>query len=286
MDGILVVDKKEGMTSRDVVNILMKQFSTKKVGHTGTLDPMATGVLVICFGKSTKLVEVITAYEKEYVFEAELGTETDTYDCTGSILKREVALFSKKEVERALKDMVGKMLQEVPLYSAVKVKGKKLYEYARNREEVELPKREVAIHCAELQKISYTEEKTHIQVKIVVSKGTYIRSFIRDLAHHLHTVGMMTSLRRTKQGKFQIEDAFSLEDIKAEKYTFIPLLEVLKIYKQVEVPLEEKKKIQNGALLLKDTEEDTILFTHKGIPLALYKTYEKDIRYRKPWKML
>ncbi len=286
MEGILVVDKKAGMTSRDVVNLLMRQFSMKKVGHTGTLDPMATGVLIVCFGKSTKLAEVITAYEKEYVFEAELGTETDTYDCTGTVLQSEIAILSKEEIEQALRNMVGKMVQEVPFYSAVKVNGKKLYEYARRKEEVKLPKREVAIHCAELQRISYTEKKTHIQVKVVVSKGTYIRSFIHDLAHRLHTVGMMTSLRRTKQGEFKIEDAFSLEEIEANKYTCVPLLEVLKMYKQIEVPLEEKKKIQNGMLLLKDTEEDIVLYTYNDLPLALYKTYEKDTRYRKPWKML
>ncbi len=286
MDGVLVVDKKEGMTSRDVVNILMKQFSTRKVGHTGTLDPMATGVLVVCFGKSTKLVEVITAYEKEYIFEAELGTETDTYDCTGTILKSEVAIISKEEIERALNDMVGKMVQEVPLYSAVKVNGKKLYEYARNKEEVELPKREIIIYRAEIQDIFYTAKKTHIQVKVLVSKGTYIRSFIRDLAFRLHTVGMMTSLRRTRQGEFKVEEAFSLENIKDGNYTFTPLLDVLKAYKQIEVTLEEKEKIKNGILFRKDTEEDIVLFMYKKVPLALYKTYEKDPRYRKPWKML
>lgn len=285
IQGILVVNKPMGMTSRDVVNVLSKQFSTKKAGHTGTLDPIATGVLVVCLGKSTKLVEILTSYQKEYIFEAELGTETDTLDKTGEILKVEKSIFSREQVEEALQKMVGKNVQEVPIYSAVKVKGRKLYEYARNNEKVELPKREITIYEAELQAISYTETKTNLQVKVVVSKGTYIRSFIRDLAESLHTVGMMTSLTRTKQGNFKIEDSYTLEEIEMGKYTFVPLEEVLKEYKMIEVNEEEKEKIQNGSLRLKNTQEEVIVFTYQNTPLALYKTYEKDPNYIKPWKM-
>jgi tRNA pseudouridine55 synthase len=285
MQGILVVNKPMTMTSRDVVNILSKQFSTKKVGHTGTLDPIATGVLVVCFGKSTKLVEILTSYQKEYIFEAEFGTETDTLDRTGKILKVEKSILSREQVEEALQKMVGKNVQEVPIYSAVKVKGRKLYEYARNKEQVELPKREITIYEAELQAISYTETKTNLRVRVVVSKGTYIRAFIRDLAESLHTIGMMTSLTRTKQGNFKIEDSYSLEEIEMGKYTFVPLEEVLKEYKTIEVNAEEKEKIQNGSLRLKNTQEEVVVFTYQNTPLALYKSYEKDPNYLKPWKM-
>lgn len=286
MDGILVVDKPAGMTSRDVVNILTKVFHTKKIGHTGTLDPLATGVLVVCVGKSTKLVEILTSLEKEYILEAELGIATDTLDVTGKVLQKEKVHISKEKIEEALKSMLGTYLQEVPIYSAVKIKGKKLYEYARNGEEVELPKREVNIQEVELQNVSYTEEQTQIQVRVVVSKGTYIRAFIRDIAEKLNTVGIMTSLKRTKQGKFQVEDAYSLEKIEGNEYTFVPIETVLKSYKRIEVSVEEKQKVQNGCLLLKSEEEEPILFTYQGIPLALYKTYEKDTQYMKPWKML
>lgn len=286
MNGILTIDKPSGMTSRDVVNILTKTLHTKKIGHTGTLDPLATGVLVVCIGKCTKLVEILTSLEKEYILEAELGTTTDTLDVTGEILKKEDIYISKEKIEEALQNMLGTYLQEVPIYSAVKIKGKKLYEYARGGEEVELPKREVTIQEVELQSVSHIEKQTRIRVRVVVSKGTYIRSFIRDLAEKLNTVGMMTSLRRTKQGSFSIKEAYSLEEIKEGKFHFISLEEALKEYPKVEVTEELYKKIKNGSLLLKKDLEDKVLFTYQNIPLALYKTYEKDNKYMKPWKML
>lgn len=178
MSGILVVYKEAGMTSRDVVNKVGKLLHTKKIGHTGTLDPIATGVLVLCVGSATKIVELLTATEKEYIAEVTLGIETDTLDNTGSILKKENVLISKEQIEAVLKSMVGDYLQEVPLYSAIHVNGKKLYEYARNKEEVKLPTRMVSIYSLEL--LQYNENKFTIKTK--VSKGTYIRSLIRDIS--------------------------------------------------------------------------------------------------------
>ena len=145
MNGILVINKEKDWTSRDVVNYVSKVFHTKKVGHTGTLDPMAEGVLVICIGSATKLVDEMQGHDKEYVAEAVLGTLTDTLDITGNILKEENVNVSKDELEEVLKSMLGTYNQEVPIYSAIKINGKKLYEYARNNEEVALPKREVNI---------------------------------------------------------------------------------------------------------------------------------------------
>ena len=141
MNGVLVVDKPKNCTSRDVVNTICKKFHIKKVGHTGTLDPLATGVLIILIGKYTNLVEVVTAYDKIYEAEITLGALTDTLDITGNIIKEEKAIFTKEKIEESLKKMVGTYNQTVPIYSAVKINGKKLYEYARNNEEVELPKR-------------------------------------------------------------------------------------------------------------------------------------------------
>lgn len=286
MNGILVVDKPAGITSREVVNRLIKIFHTKKIGHTGTLDPLATGVLVVCIGKYTKLVDILTSLDKEYTFKAELGTLTDTLDSTGTVLKEKETSLSKEEIETVLKSMVGKYEQEVPLYSAIKIDGKKLYEYARNNEEVELPKREVTIKEVELKTVDYLQEKTIVEARAVVSKGTYIRSLIRDMAYKLDTVGTMTSLRRAKQGNFKIEDAYSLEEIEQGNYQFLSLKEVLYDIEQVDITEEEYMKIKNGALLPKKNREDKVLFTYQKEPIALYQTYAKDSQYLKPWKML
>ena len=202
MSGILVVYKEAGMTSRDVVNKVGRLLHTKKIGHTGTLDPMATGVLVLCVGSSTKIVELLTATEKEYIAEITLGIETDTLDSTGTILKKENILVSKDQIETILKSMVGEYSQEVPLYSAIRVNGKKLYEYARNKEEVKLPSRMVTIYSLEL--LQYSENTFTIKTK--VSKGTYIRSLVRDIAKKLNTAGIMSRLERTKQGLFELKD--------------------------------------------------------------------------------
>ena len=150
MDGILVVNKQSGYTSRDVVNEVCKILNTKKIGHTGTLDPIAKGVLVLCIGKATKLVEILTADEKEYIAEATLGVKTDTLDNTGNIIEEKSVTVTKQQIIDVLNSMIGNYNQEVPIYSAVKIDGKKLYEYARNNISVELPKRNIEIKKIEL----------------------------------------------------------------------------------------------------------------------------------------
>ena len=150
MDGIIVVNKPKGITSRDVVNKVCKKFNTKKVGHTGTLDPIAEGVLVICIGKATKLVEVLTSLEKEYIAEVKLGILTDTLDVDGLVLKEEKTEIKREELEKVLNSFVKEYNQEVPIYSAVKIGGKKLYEYAREGKEITLPSRKVNIKNIEL----------------------------------------------------------------------------------------------------------------------------------------
>ena len=157
MNGILLVNKPAGITSRDVVNKVGKILGTKKIGHTGTLDPMATGVLVLCIGSATKLVEILTSTNKEYEAEMILGISTDTYDITGNILEDSKVIKSKEDVNKAISSMKGTCLQEVPIYSAVKIDGKKLYEYARENKEIELPKREVTISSIDLLDIKEEE---------------------------------------------------------------------------------------------------------------------------------
>ena len=150
MDGIIVVNKPKGITSRDVVNNVCKLLNTKKIGHTGTLDPIATGVLVLCVGKATKLVEILTSNDKEYVATVKLGILTDTLDTAGTIIKKKHVNLDKNELEKVLNSFVGTYNQEVPIYSAIKINGKKLYEYAREKKEVILPKRMVEIKKIEL----------------------------------------------------------------------------------------------------------------------------------------
>mgnify|MGYP004611365505 FL=1 len=283
MNGVLVVNKEKDYTSRDIVNIISKTLKTKKVGHTGTLDPLATGVLVVTVGEATKISELLTSSFKEYIADIELGIETDTLDITGNILKEETVFKTKEEIENILSSMIGYYDQEVPIYSAVKINGKKLYEYAREKEEVELPKRKVEVKEIELLNYRQKEDKVFFKMRCLVSKGTYIRSLIRDIATKLNTIGVMTDLIRTKQGKFNIEDAYTLEQIKQEKFHLIKIQDALDI-DIVEVDDYLKKKIQNGSILENRYPKDTVLFK-QNTALAIYKKYEKDPTKVKPWKM-
>lgn len=282
MDGIIVINKPKGYTSRDVVNIVGKALHTTQIGHTGTLDPMATGVLVLCVGKATKMVELLTSESKEYEVELKLGFETDTLDMEGIVLREEnVPNLTKEKIEETLNQFLGFQKQEVPIYSAIKVNGKKLYEYARNNQAVELPIKDITIYDIEL--ISY--QKDTIRFKTYVSKGTYIRSLVRDIAYKLGTVGTMTALNRTKQGMFSIEDAYTIEDIKNNAYKIQKIEESLPIIK-IQVEDETIFKIKNGQILDRFFKDDmAMLMDSHHHPLAIYKTYEKDTKKVKPYKV-
>lgn len=288
MNGILLVNKEKNYTSRDIVNKVGKILGTKKIGHTGTLDPLATGVLVLCIGSATKLNEILTSTYKEYEAEITLGLLTDTLDITGNVLKEESVKVNKGQLLEALNKMIGKYIQEVPIYSAVKVNGKKLYEYARNGESVELPKREVDIKKLELVgDIRYIDNKTVFNIRCLVSKGTYIRALVNDIATNLNTIGVMSKLKRTKQGIFNLEDCYTLDDIENGNYKLISVDEVLNEYPRVMVEGREEKLVSNGAIIDNSWNKDKILFIDKNnILIALYKTYEKDKTKLKPWKML
>ena len=273
MDGILVVDKPKGPTSRDIVNQVSKILGTKKVGHTGTLDPIATGVLVLTIGKGTKLTEMLQASTKEYIATATFGIETDTLDTEGTIIKEEPVTITKEDVKRALKEMEETYEQEVPIYSAIKVNGKKLYEHARKNEQVEeLPKRTVTIYETEF--LSFEENQATFRV--VVSKGTYIRSFIRDLAEKLNTVAIMSDLRRTKQGTFPVEESHPLEEI-TKDIKLISLIDAVSIPKQ-ETTGEILFKIKNGAVFEMTQNSPIVLWTNNGKALAIYEQDGPKIR--------
>ncbi len=280
-DGILIIDKPSDYTSRDIVNIVSKELGIKKVGHTGTLDPLATGVLVICIGKATKLVDYLTSSYKEYVASFKLGVKTDTADITGKVLKEEKTNINKEDIINCLNKMIGTYEQVVPKYSAVKINGKKLYEYAREGIEVELPKRVVDIKSLEL--IDYKEDE--ITIRTIVSKGTYIRSLIEDICSNLNTIGTMTSLRRTRQGDFNIEESYTLEDIKNNQYKIISIEEVLKNVPSIEVDDKLEKKIINGAIIDDIYKKDLIVFTKNGKILAAYKKHLNEQDKIKPYIM-
>jgi tRNA pseudouridine55 synthase len=287
MNGILLVNKKENWTSRDVVNKVGKILGTKKVGHTGTLDPLATGVLVLCIGSATKLNEILTSTYKEYEAEITLGLLTDTLDITGNELKEEKVKVNKEQILEALNKMTGKYVQEVPIYSAVKVNGRKLYEYARAGESVELPKREVDIKELELiGNIKYTDNKTIFNIRCLVSKGTYIRALVNDISNSLNTIGVMSKLTRTKQGKFKLENCYKIEDIESGNYKLISIAEALNNFPKVVVDGYLENLIKNGAVIKDEWKQEHILFVDKNnCLLALYKSYDKDKTKLKPWKM-
>jgi len=279
MNGIAIINKKQDLTSRDVVNQISKKLNIKKVGHTGTLDPLATGVLVVCIGKATKLVDVLTDFDKEYEAGVCLGIETDTLDITGNISKEEDVIKTKEEITNTLNSFVGEYDQEVPIYSAVKINGKKLYEYARENIPVELPKRKVKIHNISLTSdVIYKNNKVYFSFKVKVSKGTYIRSLIRDIADKLNTIGTMTSLVRTKQGHFDIRNSTDIDNLK-----IININECLKNYFTVITDDKLYKLVTNGVKLKNLYNENIVFFKDKNNnPLALYKLEDNILKL---WKM-
>lgn len=279
MDALLVVNKPQGLTSRDVVNKLNHIFSTKKIGHTGTLDPNATGVLVCLIGKYTKLVESITSYDKEYIAEIKLGIKTDTDDITGNIIYDENSNVTLDEIKRVLSTFPASYNQQVPIYSAVKINGKKLYEYARENIDITLPKRKVNIYSLEL--LSFKDNI--ITFKTKVSKGTYIRSLIQDICTNLNTIGTMNNLIRTKQGNFDIKDSYTLEEIEKGNYKLLNIKEFLS-YPIIELDDNLIKKVINGSTIPNIYSIiDKVIFTYKSKDIAIYETQEKEL---KPYIML
>ncbi len=274
MNGILIVNKDVGFTSRDVVNQLMHIFNTKKIGHTGTLDPLASGVLVITIGKYTKLCEILTSEYKEYIAEFIIGKSTDTLDITGTIIKESNISLDEDTIINAVNSFKKEYLQEVPIFSAVKINGKKLYEYARNNEFIELPKRMVDIKEIEVLDI----KDNVVKLKCLVSKGTYIRSLIRDIGESLNVPTCMKSLIRTKQGAYNIEDSYTIDNIKNNKYRILDIKDVLDL-DIINTDDELYKKVYNGAKLDLDiANKPFILFKYNDIDVAIYKRNEDKYR--------
>lgn len=273
MNGVLVINKLKDYTSRDIVNIVGKELGTTKVGHTGTLDPLATGVLVLPIGRALKISELLTAEKKEYIADVILGYETDTLDVTGTIINKNNPTVTVDKLKEVLGSFKGKSMQEVPMYSAVKVKGKKLYEYARNGIKVIPPSKEIEVYSIDLiSDIITLEDTIEFTIKCEVSKGTYIRSLIRDIGYKLGTYGTMKELTRTKQGIFTINNSYTIEDIKEGNYKLLSIREALPNIKVTKVDDKLLKKIKNGMKVDKFFDGDMSLIVDKNNKeIAIYQ---------------
>ncbi len=250
--GVLIIDKPEGITSHDVVAKVRKALHTKKVGHTGTLDPLATGVLVVCVEKATKLVQYLTCENKTYEVQMKLGIKTDTGDITGNIIETDDDIVAKlnslnlENVQATLQTFIGAQKQVPPMYSAIKVNGKKLYEYAREGVEIEREERDIEIHS--IENVSF--ENDILKYTVSCSKGTYVRSLCEDIAEKLGTCGTMTALRRTLTGEFEIKDSIRIEEISEEK-----IISMEKLFdKKIDVS-NNMKKLINGEEIKVDLED-------------------------------
>ena len=275
--GVLVVNKEKGVTSFDVVKEVSKILGIKKIGHTGTLDPLAEGVLVLTIGSFTKLGEDLTSLDKEYIASVEEGILTDTLDIEGKILNKNDNRVNN--LESLITSFKKTYLQEVPIYSAVKVDGKKLYEYARSGKDVELPKKEVTIKEIEL----LSKEDDTFTFRTVVSKGTYIRSLIRDMGDTSNTLMTMTRLIRTRQGKFRIEDSYTLEDIKNNNFKILGINDLFS-YQVIDIDDNLFKKIDNGVRIDNTFNiEDKVMFRYNNKIICIYK---KEDNYLKMYKKL
>lgn len=249
MDGIIVINKEKGYTSHDVVAKLKKKLNISKVGHTGTLDPNATGVLPILIGKGTKFSKYLINHDKNYEVELELGTKTETADIEGKIVEEKDVdeEYVKRNLLQVLKSFEGKQEQHPPIYSAIKKNGKKLYEYARAGEKVEIEARQIEIYTIEL--LEYEEK--NVRFTVSCSKGTYIRSLCEDIANKLNTVGYMKNLKRLQVGNFNIENAICIDNLNLEnidKYVYT-LEDMLKENNSIKLNEYKLRLFLNGVKL-------------------------------------
>lgn len=296
MNGVLPLYKERGMTSFDCIRRLRQLLHTKKIGHSGTLDPDVSGVLPICLGSATKLVPFLMASGKVYAGELTIGFATTTEDLSGETVEKQAVSqpISDQAVKTAMSKLTGTITQIPPMYSAVKVNGKRLYEYARAHETVERPRRQVTIKSFVMLSNHYDEQHQQqvVRFKVECSKGTYIRTLAVDLARQLGYPGVMSSLTRLKSGGFELDQTLSLDDVEEavnhgaiENYVF-PITYVLRDYPQVKLTNEQWQAVQNGGWLTIDeikSEGSRILLTYQGQAQAIY---ERDGKHYEPLKML
>lgn len=285
--GFLNIYKPKGLTSHDVVARLRKITKVRQIGHTGTLDPFATGVLPICIGKATRLIEYLDD-DKEYLATVQFGKNTATYDLEGEI----TATFDKKvteeDVKNALKDFEGEISQIPPIYSAIKVNGKKLYDYARQGQDIEIKPRKVTISKIELKEFDKTSQSSKITV--ACSKGTYIRSIAYDLGAKLGCGGYLTALERTKAGKFQVNTAIKLEDLTEVSQIVENLINPLDM---LNIPIHnlsenERERVSHGMSICNSDfpDSDIVILSYGGRIYAIGKVEQNKILVKKVFEVL
>lgn len=289
MDGVINVLKPPGMTSHDVISFLRRELSQKRIGHAGTLDPEAAGVLPVCVGQATRLIEYITPDEKEYLCELTLGTTTVTQDAWGAILKQEdPSGITKEEIEQILPQFTGEITQITPNYSAVKVKGVPLYKKARQGEEIEPITREVVIW--KLSLIDYLNPRVTLLIKC--SKGTYIRTLCHDLGKALKVGGHMSFLLRTQVGDFLLKDSLTLAEIQEQKErVMLPLQTCVNSLPKAILTEEDLTKLKYGQMVKIEKsfreKKDIAIFDQLGIFHAIATFVKDDYQnYLKPKKVL
>ena len=283
MNGILVVNKPKGCTSHDIV-AKVKKIVGEKVGHTGTLDPLATGVLPLLIGKGTLCSKYLINHDKKYKVVLKLGIKMSTGDEEGEVLeKRQVdgQILSEKNVENVLESFIGEQKQIPPIYSAIKVKGKKLYEYARNHQNVEIQPRNIKIYAIKL--LGVDKNNCEIKFEVACSKGTYIRSLCEDIAKKMHTIGYMKELQRIEVGNFKIDQAISVDELNADNIKE-KIITIDNIFKDLEEITLNERKLQlflNGVKLTINHEDGIYKIYSKntfiGIGIVENKLLKRDI---------
>lgn len=288
MDGIIVINKPKGCTSHDIVYKVKKMFN-EKVGHTGTLDPMAEGVLPILIGKGTLVSKYLINHDKKYIVKLQLGIKTDTADSEGKIIEErqvDAKLINEQDINRIFKTFIGKQEQIPPIYSAIKVNGKKLYEYARKGQEIELKPRQIEIYDINL--LNYSVQEKQIEFEVFCGKGTYIRSLCEDIASKFNTVGYMKGLKRVQVGDFKIEDSITIQELEENindgKNVQTRVISLEKIFEKNEnIELNDKKLalFLNGVKLTQDYDNGIYKIYNKnnfiGIGIVQNKLLKRDI---------
>ncbi len=266
MNGIVVIDKPKGVTSHDVVGMMRKRFGTRRVGHTGTLDPMATGVLPICIGNATRAADMLIESDKEYIAEFVLGKTTDTLDIEGQVLAESEVLVTEDEVRNAISKFVGKISQIPPMYSAIKKDGKKLYELAREGKEIEREARDITIYSIDVLRV----DLPLVEIGVKCSKGTYIRTLCDDIGKTLGCGATMTALRRVATAGFTIDNAYTIEDIDMAEDKgglLLPTDKLFESYKAINLNEKQTRSITNGVQMTwreGNEGERYRLYSHEG----------------------
>ena len=285
MNGIIIINKPIGFTSQDVVSKVKKILNEKKAGHTGTLDPMATGVLPVLLGDATKISKYLIEHDKKYIATIQLGEKRNTGDCEGEVVeKSDIKILEEKIIIDILNSFVGKSMQIPPMYSAIKINGKKLYEYAREGVEVEIPSREIEVF--EIELYEFNIEKQTIKFGVKCSKGTYIRVLCEDIAKKMGTVGYMSSLERIEVEEFSIEEAVTFQQLEANKNNEVflknNLISIEKVfYKLNKIKLNKRKEelYLNGVRLTFELEDGIYnIYTQEDKYIGLGKVQNKLLK--------